>query len=318
MSKLNNIEIPTGPTLILIGVLGILSSFLSSLLANDEGILPWLVDLAANFQMLYLLSLIIGLILTLEKNRGYLWVIIFIPVPWLTAHDSATETTSTDQSIKVLSANTNFKNSDLQALKELINSEQPDIVVLLELSHGQARQLADLKDYPFQQINPDDSPFGIGLLSKLPFSSVTVDFNWRGSSLKIPTIKIVAEWNAQLINVVAFHPMPPIAPEFHLARNKKIQEIVEKSKQSGLPTIIAGDFNATPWSSAFAPIEYMRATGLQSTWPTRYFGLSVDHVLVSDHWQVKQSRVGPDIGSDHLPVVAEVINPDGSDMSQLQ
>ncbi len=288
MSKLNNIEIPTGPALVLTGVLGIVSSLLSNLLAKNEGLLPWLIDLASNLQLLYLVSLILGLMLTLKTNRQYLWAIIFIPVPWFTAHDGAPEATLTERPIKLISANINFKNTDLQALKELINSEQPEILVLLELSHEQARQFTGLKGYPFRQINPDDSPFGIGLLSKLPFSGVTVDSNWRGSSLKIPTIEVVAEWNNQLIKVVAFHPMPPIAPEYHAARNQKIQEIVEESKQSGLPTIIAGDFNATPWSSAFAHIDYMRATGLQSTWPMRYLGIAVDHVLVSDHWQVKQ------------------------------
>lgn len=100
--------------------------------------------------------------------------------------------------------------------------------------------------------------------------------------------------------------MPPIAPEHHAARNNKPKEIVEESKQQGLPTIIAGDFNATPWSSAFADIDYKRATGLQPTWPMRYFGIPVDQVLVSEHWQVAQSKAGPDIGSDHLPIIAKL------------
>ena len=307
MAKFQNKEIPTGPTLILVGILGLISPLFSYLLASNEGLLPWLIDLATNFQWLYVTLLVVGLILSLRKSRRYLWIIMLIPIPWFTAHQSLSETFSTATGIKIISANTNFKNTNLQDLKALINKEKPDIVVLLELSHDQALQLTDLSDYPYQQINPDNSPFGIGVMSRLAFASVTVDWHWRGSSLKIPTIEVIILQNDQLIKVVAFHPMPPIASEYHTARNKKLKEIVEESKQQGLPTIIAGDFNATPWSSAFASIDYKRATGLQPTWPMRYFGIPVDQVLVSEHWRVKQSRVGPDIGSDHLPVTAEIV-----------
>lgn len=299
-------EIPTAPSLILAGALGIISPPISYFLANSEGTLPWLIDLATHFQGLYVLLLLVGLVISLRKSRRYIWVVALLPLPWLTALESAPKSSSIQPGIKILSANIHFKNNDLSTLKNLITSEHPDIVVLLELSHVQAGQLVDLKDYIFQQIQPDNSPFGIGVISRLPFSSVTTDWNWKGTSLKIPTIEVITKWKNQPIKLVAFHPMPPLAPEYHTVRNSKLKEIVEDSKQQRLPTIIAGDFNATPWSSAFAGIDYYRATGLQSTWPFRHLGIAVDQILVSDHWKVKRSWVGPDIGSDHLPVIAEV------------
>lgn len=313
MSKLRNKEIPTGPTLILVGIFGVISPLFSFLLAGTEGMLAWLIDLAASFQWLYLALLLLGLMLSLRHSRRYLWVITLAPLPWLTAHQGLSEISSTATGIRIISANTNFKNTNLQALKALINTEQPDVVVLLELSPDQAGQLAGLTGYPFQQINPDHSPFGIGVLSRLAFTGVTVDRNWTGNSLNIPTIEVIIERNDQSIKLVAFHPMPPITPEFHTARNIKLKEIVEESRQQRLATIIAGDFNATPWSSAFVGIDYNRATGLQPTWPTRYLGIPVDQVLVSEHWQLKQSQAGPDVGSDHLPVITEVVLTEGND-----
>lgn len=96
----------------------------------------------------------------------------------------------------------------------------------------------------------------------------------------------------------------PITPEYHAARNIKLGEISTNSLQSGMPTIIAGDFNASPWSSAFAGSELKRATGLASTWPSGLFGIAVDQVLASEQWHVYDFYVGSDTGSDHLPVIA--------------
>ncbi len=122
----------------------------------------------------------------------------------------------------------------------------------------------------------------------------------------MPTLKTIITWNNTDINFTAFHPMPPIAPQYHKDRNQKLIEIINSAEGSGLPTIIAGDFNATPWSSALTQTSFKRASGLQPTWPFRYIGIPVDQVLVSDHWRVKDYQVGDNIGSDHLPVISSV------------
>lgn len=79
------------------------------------------------------------------------------------------------------------------------------------------------------------------------------------------------------------------------------------------PTIVAGDFN-TPvesriyqtqwagWQNAFS----QAGCGLGYTKYTRLYGIRIDHVLVSSHWRVLTVRVGPDLGGDHRPVVAEL------------
>jgi endonuclease/exonuclease/phosphatase (EEP) superfamily protein YafD len=72
-----------------------------------------------------------------------------------------------------------------------------------------------------------------------------------------------------------------------------------------MPLIVAGDLNATPWSSAFAVAARHgldRASGLAPTWPRRHVGIPIDHVLADTHWRRGEAQRGPDIGSDHLPV----------------
>ena len=36
------------------------------------------------------------------------------------------------------------------------------------------------------------------------------------------------------------------------------------------------------------------------------FGIRIDHILSNEHWQPERCWVGPDIGSDHLPMFADL------------
>jgi endonuclease/exonuclease/phosphatase (EEP) superfamily protein YafD len=79
---------------------------------------------------------------------------------------------------------------------------------------------------------------------------------------------------------------------------------------SGLPVVMAGDFNATPWSAGWSVVQQAglsRATPLRPTWPA-HAGIPalipIDHIAASAHWVVRNSRRGPAIGSDHFPVEA--------------
>ena len=38
----------------------------------------------------------------------------------------------------------------------------------------------------------------------------------------------------------------------------------------------------------------------------RVFGVRIDHVLTGDGWRCRRCWVGPDVGSDHLPLLADL------------
>ena len=81
-------------------------------------------------------------------------------------------------------------------------------------------------------------------------------------------------------------------------------------------TIIAGDLNITRWSPWFEVLtgagglrDGQEGFGLQTTWPSRmgrWFGIAIDHTLVSSSIRVVNRTVGPNLGSDHYPVVTTV------------
>ena len=81
------------------------------------------------------------------------------------------------------------------------------------------------------------------------------------------------------------------------------------------PRVVLGDCNATRWTQAFR--EMLAASGLvdtadgagwQPTWPVSLPALlriPIDHVLVEPTLQVRRRWIGPETGSDHLPVYVE-------------
>lgn len=80
---------------------------------------------------------------------------------------------------------------------------------------------------------------------------------------------------------------------------------------------VLGDLNATPWSPRFRDLvaaaglrQARRGFGLQASWgprPLPWALLPIDHVLLRGPWQVRSFRAGPRLGSDHRPVVAELL-----------
>ena len=77
--------------------------------------------------------------------------------------------------------------------------------------------------------------------------------------------------------------------------------------------LVAGDFNTPPagriyadnWA-AFANAYSEAGTGWGTTKQTRWFGTRIDHVLYARPWRCQAAWVGPAMGSDHRPLVADL------------
>lgn len=77
--------------------------------------------------------------------------------------------------------------------------------------------------------------------------------------------------------------------------------------------LIAGDFNLSQvnpiynryWSN-FTNAFSCRGFGFGHTRFTRWHGVRIDHILSDGNWKVTHSEVGPDVGSDHRPMIADI------------
>jgi vancomycin resistance protein VanJ len=83
------------------------------------------------------------------------------------------------------------------------------------------------------------------------------------------------------------------------------------------PLLVAGDFNMPSDNSSMASLRSFLRFGFEEvgwgygyTKPSSAPWFRIDHILASPHWTFSRCWVGPDLGSDHLPILAELVLPE--------
>ncbi|RMG35170.1 MAG: hypothetical protein D6720_07800 [Gammaproteobacteria bacterium] len=304
-----SLTLRTSRTGLLLGfsLLGLALPLGCSLWRDEANFLVWVLDLASHWQWAYSVAALVSLLALGRQRPRRLWLLPSALLPLLTASATPPKSTHSTQIFTIVSANLDFHNADPAPLLAWLSQARPDVVVLVELSPGFAAALANYADYPYRKLIPQADPFGIGVLSRLPISDTAIQTDDVGT----PRLRLHLTWESMLLQLIAVHPMPPLSPEYQVKRNDLLAGIASEIDPIPIPTLVCGDLNATPWSSAFSgrPNTLVRATGLRPTWPAvgrGIFGIPIDHILVSRQWHLVNNEVGPDIGSDHYPVVARL------------
>lgn len=107
---------------------------------------------------------------------------------------------------------------------------------------------------------------------------------------EVPSINATLLLNGIPVTLLGTHPLPPGSAEYARLRNDQLRAIATKVQASKGLTIVLGDLNATPWWPAYLPIGR----------------IPLDHCLVSPSIYVINKQLGPNVGSDHLPVVIDL------------
>jgi endonuclease/exonuclease/phosphatase (EEP) superfamily protein YafD len=96
------------------------------------------------------------------------------------------------------------------------------------------------------------------------------------------------------------------------------QEAAQLLSAASGPNILAGDLNLPPDSAIYRMFwaryhDAFSEAGFgfgYTEWPKMRkmrFGIRIDHVLTDGGWRPRRCWVGPDVGSDHLPLIAELV-----------
>ncbi|MFY7942115.1 MAG: hypothetical protein ACOVOX_14520, partial [Burkholderiaceae bacterium] len=145
--------------------LGLLTPLFTRALADSGvGRLAWLVDLVAHWQWLFIACLALGLVAACFVARWHLFFAFLLPLPWVTA-SPALPAGAHGVTLTVASANVHVSTTQMGPLAAWLALEEPDVVVLLEVSRALGPQLPSITQYPHQVVQADDSPFGIAVLS---------------------------------------------------------------------------------------------------------------------------------------------------------
>ncbi|MFD1197614.1 endonuclease/exonuclease/phosphatase family protein [Brucella gallinifaecis] len=164
--------------------------------------------------------------------------------------------------------------------------------------------------YPYHfECRKNGSNMGVGILSRRPFSEGSEQACLGDDHLAMTSI----DFSGTSVHVASYHATLP----WPFNQAAIIDVLVPELQKFNGPSIIAGDFNATPWSNAVHRIEMasqtMAMTGIGGTWMLQslpvtlapYAGLPIDQILVSHDIEAPVAAVREDVGSDHLPVRLE-------------
>jgi endonuclease/exonuclease/phosphatase (EEP) superfamily protein YafD len=206
--------------------------------------------------------------------------------------------------IRMVQFNTLFKNPKPEVSTQWINDQTPDIVTLQEVS---TNTMAIFDKLSVQMRSSVTCKFagigGVAILSKFP---------------KVAE-KCIEGQGLVWMQVMA-HGKPVTVASLHLhwpypyRQWQQIDNLKAEFKAMPRPVVLAGDFNAAPWSEAVRRVTEATSTELKSG--TRFtlrmgaygFGpyavLPIDHVLFDASATDISVNVGPPIGSDHLALFA--------------
>ncbi|WP_106829925.1 endonuclease/exonuclease/phosphatase family protein [Parabacteroides pacaensis] len=228
--------------------------------------------------------------------------------------------------LKVMTYNLRF--GELASLKELgefIKSENPDVVFLQEVDVRTQRKRAprqngknfiselgyytEMMSLFGKSINYEGGYYGLGILSKYPFSSSRrmdlpmVEAGREQRSLLTATVVLD---NGEEITVASTH--LDLKPEIRLVQAEAINEMLRKSSQ---PVLLGGDFNARPQSPEIAQgmSDWQRSCPDDVyTIPAKAPKSKIDYLFSfpRNRWKVIQSYVPEVFLSDHRPVVAVI------------
>lgn len=96
-------------------------------------------------------------------------------------------------------------------------------------------------------------------------------------------------------------------------QERMISALCKLLDESDMPTILSGDFNATPHSAILQPIYDRLLSAADEKGVNDYTlceepnqDLTVDYIFVSKHFEVLEYRVIPRVLSDHYPCIAKI------------
>lgn len=212
----------------------------------------------------------------------------------------------------VMTANVKSDNYDRVPFFNFVRARQPDVVVVVETYAFWRAVLEELQpEYRLAAGCLDPSACDVVILTRLAVAEAEPP---PLSSRVVADLLLPQALGGDRIRVMGLHlyRSAPGAPE-----RSDLAEAASTASGFGDLDVIAGDFNATPWGSELrrfdSSVGLERHTRWLPTWPAQLFHRSVpgafamapiDHIYAGRSWRLMAIERGPNIGSDHYPVLA--------------
>jgi endonuclease/exonuclease/phosphatase (EEP) superfamily protein YafD len=221
---------------------------------------------------------------------------------------------------RIVALNVLYANTQYEKVIGFLHAAHPDAAVLVEITPRWQRALEGLRaELPYQyfaaatlQRRAGPQVRGTLLLSRWPLANAHPVALGPHTE---PAVDATVLIDGQALRVLGVHTTWPLGAQVSAERNRQLDEIAALARTLPAPLVVAGDLNVTPFSPHYGAL--LRAAGLraasprgpwQPTWPTFLppAGIQIDHILISPRIAVDAYALGPAVGSDHRPIVADL------------
>jgi len=226
--------------------------------------------------------------------------------------------------VRVMTWNIAAGHGDLGKVAKTIRELNPDVVALQEVDVRWSERSAfvdqadslrkslkmNVRFAPIYDFRPRQ--FGVAILSRYPIVS------WKNHEItrlstqqpnaapaKAPGfLETVLDIPGERVRVFSTHLDYRSDPS---VRMRQVAEMMDIISRSGMPTILAGDLNATPSAVELRPLMAMfQISASEMTYPADIPTKQIDYVLTSSAFSINDSRVYSTDASDHRPVVTTI------------
>lgn len=251
------------------------------------------------------------LLLILAFSLVYQVQFVVVYTPLCRTQAKVSKKPMAENSFTLLVSNVRMENDDKDRFYALVKKFSPDILLITEPDQVWAASISKLDgDFPYSIKHPLNNTYGIMLLSKFPLTESAVNFLVKDD---IPSVFTrITLPSGSKIDFYGVHPEPPMPGADTYERDTELLIIGKKIRETGNPTIVAGDLNDVGWSvtsKLFRKyselVDPREGRGLFSTYKVslpllRY---PLDHIFYSGEFGLLSLKKLEDIGSDHFPLL---------------
>ncbi len=223
-------------------------------------------------------------------------------------------------SLSLVVANLREGNRGAARFLEEVRRARPDLVFVVEVDPYWVEALRPLEeDYPNRVLHPRDDFWGLALYARTRLVEPEVRHLLTGY---VPSLRAgLRLGSGAVVEFHGLHPKPPTPRQGTGLRDAELLLAAEAARAGGRPAVVGGDLNAAAWSTITGLMQ--RIGGLLDprvgrgffltfpTWLPAPLRFPIDHVLFTPEFRLLAVEVLPDIGSDHLPLLARLCHVPG-------
>ncbi|HNB28561.1 MAG TPA: endonuclease/exonuclease/phosphatase family protein [Alphaproteobacteria bacterium] len=214
--------------------------------------------------------------------------------------------------LRLASANVAHFNRDHDCMLAALAACAADVIALVEVTPACRDRLRELDATHPHAVDSCDlsEKYGVLVRARWPMTAVSRGGGGDGAPRHV-SVRLQLETGA--LDLMAVHLTNPIRRAHAHRIPGEIDDVIARANRAGPDLVLCGDCNAAGWSSWLRRLE--AATGLDNTrrllpsWPVRlppFLRLPIDHAWARGRAVVLTTRLGPETGSDHFPLLAEI------------